>query len=662
MAKKPEKKQTVVEHSWFNTERKTAALLALIAFVLYARTFGFGYALDDIAVVQANKYVQDGFGGFGKILSTFYWNGFESFSTQNSGIFRPVSLLLFATEWQIFGNSPGVFHFVNVLLYALCSFQLFLLLNSLFGKEKRALAFGVVLLWTVLPVHTEVAANIKSADEILALLFSVLSMRYLLRWNDTGKFSYVFFSAGYMFLAMLSKEGAALILPIAFIMMMLFRNHNIKSLLRPAMIFAAVSIVWLVWHQAVIMSAEGTRVEYDYRHNALLSNDSWIIQKATALGMQTLYWIKALVGYPLSYNYSFNQIPIDGFSGINFWIALVGLIASVYAVVKYFRTQPVLVFGICFYWISFAMTSNIFFSIGDIFAERFLFVPSVGFVLIIAWFINRFLNKENADNYTNSANKVIYVMCLIYAGLAFNRAGDWKDQETLFLADVEHAPQSARVHTNAGTIYLNAAVASKDEVERKELWNQAYTEYKSAADIDSTDFQAYQALGQICYHLGDYKASVMWSRKCIAARFKLSPEAAEDVITLSNLGDAYRKLEMYDSAVAVYSRALRIAPSSELSIKAGDMHLLRKDTAAALAVFENSVKQDSLHAASWDKLANLKGMRGDFAGSTDAFLHLSRLNPADLRPWQMIFTNAKMTGDSLMMKRATEEYIKRGGK
>jgi protein O-mannosyl-transferase len=662
MAKKPDKKPASVQQSWFNTDRKTAALLALIAFVIYARTFGFGYALDDIAVVQENKYVQEGFRGFGKILSTFYWNGFETYSAQNSGIFRPVSLLLFATEWQFFGDNPGVFHFVNVLLYALCSFQLFLLLNSLFGKGKRALAFGVALLWTVLPVHTEVVANIKSADEILALLFSVLSLRSLLRWCDTNKSANIIFSAGYLFLAMLSKEGAALILPIAFIMLMLFRNHTVKTLLKPAMIFGAVAIVWLVWHQAVIISAEGMRVEYDYRHNALLSNDSWIIRRATALGMQTLYWIKALVGYPLSYNYSFNQIPVDGFSGINFWIALVGLIASVYVVAKYFRTQPVLVFGICFYWISFAMTSNIFFNIGDIFAERFLFVPSVGFVVILAWLLNRFLNKENADTYTNSASNAIYVMCLVYAGLTFNRAGDWKDQNTLFLADVEHAPQSARVHTNAGTIYLNAAVASKDEVERKNLWNQAYTEYITAAEIDSTDFQACQALGQICYHLGDYKASVMWSRKCIAARFKLSPEAAEDVITLSNLGDAYRKLDMLDSAVAVYNRAIRIAPSSELSIKAGDMYLLNKDTAAALNVFENSVKLDSLHTASWDKLANLKGMRGDFAGSTEAFLHLSRLNPADLRPWQMIFTNAKMTGDSLMMKRATDEYIKRGGK
>lgn len=662
MAKKPDKKPASVKQSWFNTERKTAASLALIAFVIYARTFGFGYALDDIAVVQENKYVQEGFGGFGKILSTFYWNGFEKYSAQNSGIFRPVSLLLFATEWQLFGNSPGVFHFVNVLLYALCSFQLFLLLNSLFGKGKRALAFGVVLLWTVLPVHTEVVANIKSADEILALLFSVLSLRCLLRWSDAQKINNVFFSAGYLFLAMLSKEGAALILPIAFIMLMLFRNHSIKSLLKPATIFGAAALIWLVWHQGVIISSEGARVEYDYRHNALLSNDSWIIQRTTALGMQTLYWIKALVGYPLSYNYSFNQIPVDGFSGMNFWIALVGLIASVYVVAKYFRTQPVLVFGICFYWISFAMTSNIFFNIGDIFAERFLFVPSVGFVVILAWLLNRFLNKGNVDNYTNSANNAIYTMCLIYSALTFNRAGDWKDQNTLFLADVEHAPQSARVHTNAGTIYLNAAVASKDEVERKGLWNQAYTEYKTAAEIDSTDFQAYQALGQICYHLGDYKASVMWSRKCIAARFKLSPAAAEDVITLSNLGDAYRKLEMYDSAVAVYNRAMRIAPSSELSIKTGDMHLLRKDTVAALAVFENSVKLDSLHVASWDKLANLKGMRGDYTGSTEAFLHLSRLDSANLRPWQMIYTNAKMTGDSLMMKRATEEYIKRGGK
>jgi len=662
MAKKPEKKQSVVEQSWFSAERKTAALLALIAFVLYARTFGFGYALDDIAVVQENKYVHDGFAGFGKILSTFYWNGFETFSTQNSGIFRPVSLLLFATEWQFFGNNPGVFHFVNVLLYALCSFQLSLLLNSLFGNGKRALAFGAVLLWTVLPVHTEVVANIKSADEILTLLFSVLSLRYLLRWSDEQKSKDVFFSSGYLFLAMLSKEGAALILPIAFIMLLLFRNHTIKTLLKPAMIFGAVALVWLVWHQGVIMSAEGAHVEYDYRHNALMSNDSWIVQRATAVGMQTLYWIKALIGYPLSYNYSFNQIPVDGFTSINFWIALIGLAASIYVVAKYFRTQSVLVFGICFYWISFAMTSNIFFNIGDIFAERFLFVPSVGFVLVFAWMLNRFFNNENAEHYSNSANKVIYAMCLIYSGLTINRAGDWKDQNTLFLADVDHAPRSARVHTNAGTIHLNAAVASKDEVERKNLWNQAYAEYKTAADIDSTDFQAYQALGQICYHLGDYKASLMWSRKCIAARYKLSPEAAEDVITLSNLGDAYRKLEMYDSAVAVYNRAMKIAPSSELSIKTGDMHLLRKDTAAAVAVFENSVKLDSTHVASWDKLANLKGMRKDFSGSTDAFLHLSRLNPADLRPWQMIYTNASMQGDSLMMNYAAGEYAKRGGK
>jgi tetratricopeptide (TPR) repeat protein len=662
MAKKPEKKQTIPESSWFTKERKAASFLALIALVLYARTFGFGYALDDIAVVQENKYVQDGFGGFGKILSTFYWNGFESFSTQNSGIFRPVSLLLFATEWQFFGDSPGVFHFVNVLLYALCSFQLYLLLISLFGNEKRILAFGAVLLWTVLPVHTEVVANIKSADEILALLFSLLSLRYLLRWDETRILKDVFVSAGYIFLAMLSKEGAALMLPIAMLMLLMFRNHSVKSLLQPIITFGAVAVVWLIWHQAVILSSEGLRVEYDYRHNALLSNHSWMVQRATALGMQTLYWMKALIGYPLSYNYSFNQIPVDGFSGLNFWIALIGLVASVFAVIKYFKTQPILVFGISFYWISFAMTSNIIFNIGDIFAERFLFVPSVGFVLVAAWILNRFLNKENANSYSNTASNVVYALCLIYSGLTFNRAGDWKDQNTLFLADVDHAPQSARVHTNAGTIYLNQALAEKNENSRTQLWKQAYAEYKLAAEIDPDDFQAFQALGQISYHLNDFKASVEWSRKNLVARARLDHTVAEDPITLSNMGDAYRKLEMYDSAVAVYTRALKIQPSAAASLKVGDMHLLRKDTAAAIMIFEKSVALDSTHVESWDKLANLKGMTKDFAGSTEAFLHLSRLNPADIRPWQMIYTNSSLTGDSLMMKRAAEEYAKRGGR
>jgi hypothetical protein len=55
-------------------------------------------------------------------------------------------------------------------------------------------------------------------------------------------------------------------------------------------------------------------------------------------------------------------------------------------------------------------------------------------------------------------------------------------------------------------------------------------------------------------------------------------------------------------------------------------------------------------------------MTKDFVGSTEAFLHLSRINPTDVRPWQMIYTNASMTGDSLMMKRAAEEYAKRGGR
>lgn len=662
MAKKPEKKQDVEKSTWLNRDRKIALILGAVAFLLYARTCSFGYALDDIAVLQQNKYVQDGFAGFGKILTTFYWNGFDVFATQNSGLFRPVSLLLFATEWQFFGNSPGIFHFVNVVLYALCSFQLFLLLVSLFGEQKKSLAFAAVILWTVLPVHTEVVANLKSADEILALLFSLSGFRWLLRWDESGKMKELLISAALFFLAMLSKEGAALMLPIAVMMLMMFRQRNVKELIKPTLILGGFAVIWMIWHQAVILSAEGQRVIYDYRHNALLSNDSWLTQRTTAIGMQTLYWWKSLIGYPLSYNYSFNQIPVDGISGVNFWIALAGIAASVFAAIRYFRVHPILVFGILFYWISFAMTSNIFFNIGDIFAERFLFVPSIGFAIVLAWIFNQFLNKQDVQKLMNPAANAAIALSVVYGGLTLNRSGDWKDQNTLFLADVDHAPNSARVHTNAGTIYLNEALSSKDEAQRKELWNLAYAEYKTAAEIDSTDFQAYQALGQICYHLGDYKASVAWSRRCISARFDLDSTAAEDVTTLSNLGDAYRKLEMYDSAVAVYSRALRIAPSSDLSLKAGDSYLLKKDTSAAISVFENSVRIDSLHAPSWDKLANLKGMTKDFAGSTNAFLHLSRINPSDVRPWQMIYTNASMTGDSLMMKRAAEEYAKRGGK
>lgn len=100
-----------------------------------------------------------GFGGFGKILTTFYWDGS---SEPYAGLFRLVSLLLFAAEWQMFENNPGIVHFVNTVLYALVSVQLFLFLGSLFKGQSTTLPFLATLIWIVIPIHTQVAEKLRA--------------------------------------------------------------------------------------------------------------------------------------------------------------------------------------------------------------------------------------------------------------------------------------------------------------------------------------------------------------------------------------------------------------------------------------------------------------------------------------------------------------------
>lgn len=659
-----EKQITSIKKNFWANDRNIAWALAAFTFILYAQTIGFGYALDDVAVLHGNDFVKQGFGGFGKILSTFYWHGNQSFAMSNSGLFRPVSLLLFATEWQIFGDKPGVFHFIHVVLYALVSMQLYLFLSELFGKNAGRLALIASLLWIVLPIHTEVVANLKSADEILSLLFSLLGLRYLLKWNHNPMIATLLLAGGFFFLSFLSKEAAILILPIGLLMLMMFRGRSVKSLIVPGVILFAFALVWLGWHEWVISNAASDRITYDYRHNALLSNPSAIDQLGTAIGLQARYWLKMLTGYPLSYNYSFNEIPVNGFADIWPWISLAGIAAAGFFAWRNYKSQPAISFGIIFYFVTIILTSNIFYKIGDIFAERFTFVPSIGFCIVLAVLILR--NAKSQFAITSASMGFVVVICIAYSARTFARSSDWKEENTLFIADADHAPNSARVHDNVGVIKLNSALGIQNEMEKKQLLERAYQQFSLAFEIDNRDFQAAQALGQIMYHKGDFDASVYWSRKSISARRALQLEQNQEIIddptTLMNMGDAFIRLELRDSAIYYYNQASKIQPRADVFQKIGDNYLRGKDTLAAINSYLDAVEVDSAYMQGWDKIANLKGMRGDYAGSNAAFRKLAALDSLNPNPWKMLYTNYSLMGDSVQMKAAAAEYYKRGGK
>ena len=137
-----------------------------LAVVLYANTFRHGYVLDDDLVCAKNTYVQEGISGMGKIFSHSWYHGFTGVEDR---YYRPVMLTSLAIDNTMFG--PDSHHVINVLIYGVSCALLYVLWVYLVGHVYTWLPLVAALLFAAHPLHTEVVANIKSRDELLALFF-----------------------------------------------------------------------------------------------------------------------------------------------------------------------------------------------------------------------------------------------------------------------------------------------------------------------------------------------------------------------------------------------------------------------------------------------------------------------------------------------------------
>src|SRR5665213_1861894 len=159
-------------------------IIAIFSFVLYAQSISFRYAYDDGPMIKENKFTVQGFKGIPDILKNDYWAGWNKNSRTPE--YRPASLIMFATEWALFPDNPHIGHLVNILLYSLSCWVLYLLLCKLFEKQNLIFPFIITLLFAAHPIHTEVVDNIKSRDELLCFLFFLITSNLLFNYIKTN--------------------------------------------------------------------------------------------------------------------------------------------------------------------------------------------------------------------------------------------------------------------------------------------------------------------------------------------------------------------------------------------------------------------------------------------------------------------------------------------
>lgn len=446
-------------------------LLFILAFVLYGNTLGHKFAFDDSIVITDNSFTQKGIAGIPDLVSRDFFEGVygEGGMELSGGRFRPLSLVFFAIENQLFGKekelngqkqkdskghqlyeyNPAVGHFLNILFYALSALLLFNLLQLWFANVKGAsvIPFVAGLILVAHPVHTEVVANIKSRDEILAMLL-IFGALYALH-KSIRKPSAILTALGVLAYmgAMLSKENAFTYIAIfPFTLLIFEKDKNWGDIIKASVPYWGIALLYFMIRTWMVGSIEAET------NKDIMENPFYGVATGEKLATIALilwkYILLLIFPHPLSSDYSREQIPLVSFADPQ---AILGLLIYVgmalWVILKLFK-KDIFALSILMYFLPLSLTINLLFNIGAPMADRFLFIPSLGFSLALAYGLSKILKTEQMDQFFKKPAMlgIIAVLGIAYSYKTISRNPDWYNNERLFAKDVNASPNSAKMN------------------------------------------------------------------------------------------------------------------------------------------------------------------------------------------------------------------------
>jgi len=529
------------------------------------------YALDDDIVMRLNDYVQEGFAGIGKIMTTDSYDSFfksmGSSGELSGGRYRPLSILTFAVEQQLFGECHGtrmlevrdslsnfqimrmnpnlanklisekaaleaqisqsheslamIRHIISVVLYILSAVLLLKLLRDYVFKyanlkyiNYKDIAFFTTLLFLVHPIHTEVVANVKSRDEILSFLFIVITFIYVFRHTETKNPKDLYLGGFFYFLALLSKEWGITLVVLIPIALFVFKKYTFSQSIRSSLLYIGVGFFYLILRYKFV--GAGKQGEITEVLNNPFVYATAIEARATHIFILLKYLGLLIIPHPLSADYSWKTIPYSNFGDALVWISILIHLIIVYYFIVTLRKKSWIAFPIAFYLFHLFLVSNLAMAIGATMGERLIYHSSLGFVIIVAFGLLTLLNRISpaAPDSTNVMRKIAFagLLLLLIVPMSYKtiaRNPDWETDNRLFVHDAWVVPNSVLANGNAGKAFIE--YAQKDSVNRPALLDSAIYHLEKAVSLHPKYVNGYLNLGLAFFQKQDLdKAEYYW--------------------------------------------------------------------------------------------------------------------------------------------------------
>ncbi|HEY2352914.1 MAG TPA: tetratricopeptide repeat protein [Candidatus Acidoferrum sp.] len=521
-------------YSALTSDQALIALLILLAVICYGNTLFNAFVYDDEQQILQNPYVKS-WHYLPQIFGSTVWSFVGAAGTTN--YYRPLMTFTFLVLYQLFGDIPFGFHLFNITLNAAVMIMVFYAGRRLF--HDRRVAFVAAVLFAVHPVHTEVVNWIAAVPELEVAFFVLLAFWLYLQLDRPSSKLY-FATVAAFALALLSKEPALMFAPLALVFEHFVRDGHERTAL----------LIKLKRYAPVCVAAAA----YLLLRIALFGKLAPVLQHPQVTWPQAIYSAFALVAGHTKY--LFWPAPLSAFHVFHASLSLgeprvlagICIFAIAAALILFlYKRAPQAAF--CIFWmgIFIAPMLNARWMAANVFTERYLYLPSVGFCWLVAWCGMQLWDRRSAAQAVwprallVTAFAAIAVVAIV-AVVRRNRV--WRDDWSLYTRTLQTNPDAAVIRSNLGALYFDS-----------EQFERALEEWQIALAQKPDNTVTMNALGIVYTRLGRYAEADAIFKRALAAR----PLWGD---THFNYAHLLQKTGHFPEALQEFKTAVELAPLS----------------------------------------------------------------------------------------------------
>ena len=563
-------------------------MLFILIFLVYGRTIWFDFNLDDTIITDAInekiKTVNDLF----SIFKLSY----------NNTDYRPIVLFSFGIENLIFGSlQPSISHFINIILFFLITLAALQLFKALFDPNKNSLIFVAIVLFCVLPVNSEVVCSIKCRDNLLSMLFGLYSSLFFIRFLEKERLNYLFLliSVLFTFLGILSKMDA-----IGFVFFNLFYYIYYYKKDWKAILYYSLCII-IITNIVNELSQNALFAEENSKYIGLTTFTENPLSTSNLIGFKLIAFVNTIYYYftrlvPISdfrYYYGYNYLKVLSTDTISFYCGLVILILFILLLIRFIiNNNKVGVIGILGLFLTSIYALNLFIPVAGIIADRYIFIASLFFCLLLSYFLFKISNFLKKEIYLLSMILTILLFFIVTTSI---RVGAWKNIYTLIKTDAPKLTNSYEAMRIASSVYMSEYEKTDKEEVKQELQQKCIYYAEKGIEVYPKNYLLHQFLGQYYFKFNKPDKSL--------EHLHISLKNDSSKTSYFYLGDIHYSIKNLDSALYYYKAALKKNPSSPVLINnISTVYFEMGDKEKCLQFNYDLLKNDSSIFAAYENL------------------------------------------------------------